>query len=115
MPAQEQPQEKRPETVSKAPAYGVKEYLERAANFYYKKDDPHGEAPYLVLLQDINNHANRGEDWKRDDYLIARVEQFITDRLGGFIKKKKEEGNEQAAAYYRERLKILLDDLHRAE
>jgi hypothetical protein len=100
------------ETASeKVPNYGVKEYLERASSFYYKQDKPKDEAGYLTLLQDINAHVNKGENWKDDEYLVGKIERFINERFENFIAEKQAAADEDGVRYYQERLKLLLEDL----
>lgn len=95
----------------KVPSYGVREYLERAASFYFKQDKPKEEAGYLTLLQEISAHANKGENWKDDEYLVKEIETFIKERFENFIVEKQAVGDEEGVQYYQERLKVLLEDL----
>jgi len=101
--------------LEKVPSYGVKEYLERASNFYYKQDKPRDEAGYLTLLQEINENVNQGKKWKDDDYLVGKIDKFINERLEKFIAEKQLAGDENGVQYYQERLRVLLDDLHHKE
>ena len=95
----------------KVPNYGVKEYLERASNYYYRQDKPREEAGYLTLLQEINAHINQGKNWKEDRYLVGKIERFINERFENFIAEHQAAGDEEGVRYYQERLKALLEDL----
>lgn len=99
----------------KVPDYGVKEYLDRASNFYYKQDKPKDEVGYLALLQEINVHTNQGKNWKDDEYLVRKIERFINERFENFITEKQANGDKEGVRYYQERLAVLLEDLHRRE
>lgn len=104
------------------PDSDVKKYLEQAWGFYFNLSEQKGTsdsaremANFEVLLRDINAHIERGENWKDDDYLVRKIERFVKERFERQIKETAAKGQRPGVMYYEERLKVLLDDLHRKE
>ena len=105
-----------------APGSDIKKYLEEAWSFYFHQNEQKGThdsarevADFEVLLRYINAHIERGENWKDDMDLVGSVERFIRERFEKKIKESASKGQQPGVAYYEDRLKVLLEDLHRKE
>lgn len=96
----------------KMPKPDIKEFLEKAANFYYNQEKPDKEADYLTLLQDINKHINEGTNWRNNEHLVGKIETFLKKRFQKIIAEKKASNDTESILYYQKRLQDLLEDLH---